>query len=163
VNLYADRDIDSPVLPTPPASEAFPDGIGDIDWNGNGTYEADDNLPDDITGDSVFTKPDIDNYPLNWAPAHCANADPTTCTPGPEDIDRSGDTHFDMGDAIAVVWTDSWTTTPPPAVRVQTTRPEGKFPASPMTAASTACATGTRSVPGCSTAATPSPGTTWIA
>ncbi len=102
VNLYADGDIDSPVIfPFGP----FPGGIGDIDWNGNDSYDADNNVIDDIDGDGLVTLSDVDNYPLNWAPEHCAVA---PCAPGPEDIDRNSNGLFDMGDAIAVTWTDSW-------------------------------------------------------
>ncbi len=121
VNLYADGDIDSPVLP--PIGQPFtpfPGGIGDVDWNGDGIYQADDNQPDDITGDGIVTKPDIDNYPLGWGNPDCVNS-PTIpgneCIRGPEDVDQDDPDHtlvannaavFEMGDALAVVWTDSW-------------------------------------------------------
>ncbi|NEX18955.1 hypothetical protein G3480_01255 [Thiorhodococcus mannitoliphagus] len=95
VNLYADGDIDSPLLGDP----AFPDGTGDIDWNGDGAYQADDNLIDDVDGDGVVTLSDVDNYPLGWASGG---------KKGAEDVDRNGNGNFDLGDAIAVAWTDSW-------------------------------------------------------
>lgn len=96
VNLYADGDIDAPVLGE---SATFPDGTGDIDWNGNGTYEADDNQIDDLDGDGSITLADVDNYPLGWG---------TGGSKGDEDVDRNGNGVFDLGDAIAVTWTDSW-------------------------------------------------------
>ena len=96
VNLYADGDIDSPVLfPLMP----FPNGEGDIDWNGDGTYQADDDVIDDLDGDGVVTLADVDNYPLGWRDGG---------SPGAEDIDRNGNGVFDLGDALAVAWTDSW-------------------------------------------------------
>lgn len=98
VNLYADGDIDSPVL-TVPQQPAFPAGIGDVDWNNDGIYDADDNIIDDIDGDGEITLSDVDNYPLGWG---------TGGAKGPEDVDRNGNGIFDMGDAIAVTWTDSW-------------------------------------------------------
>lgn len=121
VNLYADGDIDSPVLPPPGQPFAvFPNGIGDIDWNGDGAYQADDNLPDDINGVAGIQKPDVDNYPLGWGNPACVNSPAipgNECNRGPEDVDQDDPDHtlvsnaaavFDMGDAIAVVWTDSW-------------------------------------------------------
>jgi large repetitive protein len=121
VNLYADGDIDSPVLP--PIGQPFavwPNGIGDVDWNNNGIYEADDNVPDDINGIAGFQQPDVDNYPLGWGNPDCANSPAipgNECNRGPEDVDQDDPTHtgmtdaaavFDQGDAIAIVWTDSW-------------------------------------------------------
>jgi hypothetical protein len=116
VNLYADGDIDSPVL----LSAAFPFGTGDIDWDNDGVPDADDNVIDDVNGDGVVTLADVDNYPLGWADPTCTN-DPAIpgneCRRGPEDIDRDDPTQtlvtdanavFDLGDAIAVAWTDSW-------------------------------------------------------
>lgn len=96
VNLYADGDIDSPVLAT---FLPFPNGIGDIDWNGDGVYQADDDVIDDIDGDGSITLADVDNYPLGWRDGGL---------PGPEDIDRNNNGVFDLGDALAVTWTDSW-------------------------------------------------------
>lgn len=98
VNLYADGDIDSPVF-TIPQQPAFPAGIGDVDWNGDGIYQADDNEIDDINGVAGIQLSDVDNYPLGWG---------TGGVKGPEDVDRNGDGIFDLGDAIAVTWTDSW-------------------------------------------------------
>jgi hypothetical protein len=112
VNLYADGDIDSPVLGS---FLAFPNGTGDIDWNGNGSYEADDDVIDDLDGDGCVGLADVDNYPLGNFP-------------GPEDLNRAWqdddltvatnlcsevvpaptDPTFDLHDALAVAWTDSW-------------------------------------------------------
>lgn len=89
VNLYADGDIDSFPLGD------FPGGIGDIDWNGNGDLDLDDNVIDDIDGDGGVTLADVDNYPLGNFP-------------GNEDIDHNLNGTFDYGDAINVVYTDSW-------------------------------------------------------
>jgi large repetitive protein len=75
--------------------------------------EIGDDIPDDrvtsagIITPGVFTEPDIDNYPLNWAPDHCLTGG-QSCLPGPEDIDRNNNGNFTMGDAIRVTWTDSW-------------------------------------------------------
>jgi hypothetical protein len=59
----------------------------------NGTLP--DGKPDDVNGVAGFQPPDQDNYPLGNFP-------------GPEDVDHDGNTQFDGGDAINVVWTDSW-------------------------------------------------------
>lgn len=104
VNLYADGDIDAPAVELDPVTgqpipATFPDGIGDIDWDGDGTADADDNLIDDIDGDGQITLADVDNYPLGWAEGGAIGA---------EDIDRNGNGLFDLGDAVAVAWTDSW-------------------------------------------------------
>ncbi|MEJ2691737.1 MAG: hypothetical protein P8166_01485, partial [Candidatus Thiodiazotropha sp.] len=113
VNLYADGDI---TISVPPV------GRGpsiNIDWDGQG-IAADDNVIDDVNGDGVVTLADVDNYPLGWADPSCIN-DPAIpgneCRRGPEDIDRDDPSQtlvtdanavFDLGDAIAVAWTDSW-------------------------------------------------------
>lgn len=58
-----------------------------------------DGVIDDQNGGGVMLA-DVDNYPLGW-----------TVSPGsigPEDIDRDSNGVFDMHDAIAVTWTDSW-------------------------------------------------------
>ena len=54
-----------------------------------------DGVPDDVDGDGVFTPADVDNDPLGNFP-------------GPEDVDQNGDGLFDAGDAVNVVWSDSW-------------------------------------------------------
>ena len=107
VNLYADGDIDSYPLGD------FPGGYGDVDWDGDGVIDGDDNVIDDVDGDGVVTLADIDNYPLGFS--ECADRDGDNlgdagCTTafGPEDIDRDGDGFFDFGDAVQVTWTDSW-------------------------------------------------------
>jgi hypothetical protein len=89
VALYADGDIDSY-----PVGD-FPAGVGDVDWNGDGVRDLDDDAIDDLDGDGVVTRADVDNYPLGNFP-------------GQEDVDRDGDLQFDLGDAVQVVWTDSW-------------------------------------------------------
>jgi hypothetical protein len=91
VALYADGDIDS--LDLPPT--LFPGGIADIDWNGNGVFDSNDNVIDDINGNGSVDLADVDNYPLGNFP-------------GIEDLDRNGNGLFDFGDAINVTWTDSW-------------------------------------------------------
>ncbi len=50
---------------------------------------------DDVDGTPGITYPDVDHYPLGNFP-------------GAEDIDRNGNGVFDLGDAIQVVYTDSW-------------------------------------------------------
>ncbi|MEJ2453208.1 MAG: hypothetical protein P8103_03510 [Candidatus Thiodiazotropha sp.] len=95
VNLYADGDIDTPIV----GDFVFPNGTGDIDWNGNGVADADDDQIDDVDGDGVVTLADVDNYPLGWAEGGAK---------GLEDVDRNGNGVFDLGDAVAVAWTDSW-------------------------------------------------------
>lgn len=107
VNLYADGDIDSFPLGD------FPNGDGDIDWNGDGVLDADDDTIDDIDGIPGVTLADVDNYPLGFA--DCTDKDndgigDAGCVTavGPEDIDRDGDGLFDYGDAVQVTWTDSW-------------------------------------------------------
>ncbi len=97
VTLYADGDIDSldppPVFPNPPT--VFPNGLADIDWNGNGVFDSNDNVIDDVNRNGILELADVDNYPLGNFP-------------GNEDVDRNGNGVFDYGDAINVTWTDSW-------------------------------------------------------
>jgi len=88
VALYADGDIDSFPLGD------FP-GIGDVDWNGDGIRNLDDDVIDDVNGDGLVTLADVDNPPLGNFP-------------GLEDVDHNSDTVFDLGDAVQVTWTDSW-------------------------------------------------------
>ena len=107
VNLYADGDIDS----FPLGNFTLP-GVGDIDWDGDGILDGDDNIVDDIDGNGCAGLADVDNYPLNNFP-------------GQEDVDRgwqddvpldntntcteiAGNGVFDMHDAVQVTWTDSW-------------------------------------------------------
>jgi hypothetical protein len=55
---------------------------------------------DDLNGNGSVTLADVDNYPLGWwdVPAQ----------KGPEDVDHNNNGTFDTGDAIQVVWSDSW-------------------------------------------------------
>jgi hypothetical protein len=105
VNLYADGDIQIP------AQFGYTTAIT-IDWDGRGV-SADNDVIDDLDRDGVVTLADVDHYPLGWAEnsgsSFCAN-NPTAnrCKPGPEDVDRNGNGVFDLGDAVAVTWTDSW-------------------------------------------------------
>lgn len=101
VNLYADGDIDSFPLGD------FPNGVGDIDWNGNGALDPDDNAIDDVDGDGLVTLADVDNYPLENFP-------------GNEDLDHNGNGIFDYGDAINVTYTDSWDDSLPTGCQGQT-------------------------------------------
>ncbi len=106
--LYADGDI----IGFGNAAASFPTGIGDVDWNNNGSLELDDNIVDDVDGNGCVGLADVDNYPLGNFP-------------GPEDIDRgwidsdpatdteacveaAGNGTFDLHDAVQVTWTDSW-------------------------------------------------------
>ncbi|MBI5501407.1 MAG: hypothetical protein HY907_14270 [Deltaproteobacteria bacterium] len=54
---------------------------------------------DDLDGDGLPTRADVDNFPFGWRDAGA---------PGPEDWDRDGDGTFDPGDALQIVTTDSW-------------------------------------------------------
>ncbi len=112
--LYADGDIDS----FPVSTDTFPNGYGDVDWNGDGIAEADDGLIDDIDGNGCIGYADVDNYPFR----------DSTPFPGPEDInyywvdgpgdpvthvcaqgvDDGTDTSFDLHDALQVTYSDSW-------------------------------------------------------
>ena len=67
--------------------------------------DADNNkIIDDLDGSGGVTLADVDNYPLGWADGGAK---------GPEDIDRNANTTFDPGDALNIVWTDSWDDAPP--------------------------------------------------
>ncbi|MEJ2465668.1 MAG: hypothetical protein P8045_08170 [Candidatus Thiodiazotropha sp.] len=108
VNLYADGDIDAPVIfevapfiPGDPCSlnTSFPCGKGDVDWNQDGILQADDNVIDDVNANGIVEHADVDNAPLGWAEGGAKGA---------EDVDHNGNGVFDLGDAIAVAWTDSW-------------------------------------------------------
>jgi hypothetical protein len=50
---------------------------------------------DDVNGNGVINLSDVDNFPFGNFP-------------GPEDIDRNGNGKFNAGDAIQIVYTDSW-------------------------------------------------------
>ena len=63
------------------------------DWN-------DDEQIDDLGDpDDVPTLADVDNFPFDWSAGGAK---------GDEDTDRNGNGMFDPGDAIQIVWTDSW-------------------------------------------------------
>lgn len=64
-----------------------------------------DRLIDDLDGSGGPSTADVDNHPLGWADG--------TGTKGPEDVDHNGNNLFDPGDAINIVWTDSWDDAPP--------------------------------------------------
>jgi len=93
--LYADGDIDSFPLGD------FP-GPGDVDWNGNGVRDLDNDEIDDINGSGFVELADVDNYPFGWSEGGAK---------GPEDVENSvigGVGVFDLGDAVQITWTDSW-------------------------------------------------------
>jgi hypothetical protein len=54
-----------------------------------------DKVIDDLDGSGGPTLSDVDNWPFENFP-------------GPEDVDRNHNGQFDPGDALQVVWTDSW-------------------------------------------------------
>ena len=58
-----------------------------------------DKVIDDLDGDGFVTPADVDNYPLGWT---------TNGTMGAEDVDYNGNGTNDPGDALQIVWTDSW-------------------------------------------------------
>jgi hypothetical protein len=110
VALYADGDIDCPTQ-----LETFPLARCDIDWNGNGSRESNDNVIDDVNrnGFPNLATPNLDDRIPDLADVDNA---PLGNFPGPEDINHTDITNpgrgytagFDYGDAVAVVWTDSW-------------------------------------------------------
>ncbi|HBA85935.1 MAG TPA: hypothetical protein DCZ95_17770 [Verrucomicrobia bacterium] len=85
--------------PREAAGDAWEPGIprvqvvlyGDVDLN---------KVIDDLDGDGGVTLADVDNYPLGWWD------DPAQ--KGSEDVDHDGNGTFDTGDAIQIVWSDSW-------------------------------------------------------
>jgi hypothetical protein len=54
---------------------------------------------DDLNGDGLPTRADVDNYPFGWMDGG---------TPGTEDLDRNSNGSFDAGDALNISSTDSW-------------------------------------------------------
>ena len=68
-----------------------------------------DKVIDDLDGIGGVTLADVDNHPLGWS---------TGGTKGTEDIDQDNDGVFDPGDAIQIVWTDSWDDNLPSAIQV---------------------------------------------
>ena len=76
------------------AAEEWEPGIPRVQVNLYSDTDGDKEI-DDLNGDSVPTLADVDNYPLGNFP-------------GPEDIDRNGNGQFDPGDAINIVYSDSW-------------------------------------------------------
>ncbi|MBW1988060.1 MAG: multicopper oxidase domain-containing protein [Deltaproteobacteria bacterium] len=92
VALYADGDIDLEPCGNFPGAE-------DIDWNGDGVFDAPDGVVDDVDGDGQAVLTDVDNFPFAWS---------TVGTMGPEDVDRNSNGLFDTGDAIQLTVTDSW-------------------------------------------------------
>ena len=73
-----------------------------LDANGAAVLGGD-QMIDDINGEPGIQLADVDNYPLGWSTDTTGNVGP-----GPEDIDRNLNEKFDKGDAVEVVWTDSW-------------------------------------------------------
>ncbi|MBI5487889.1 MAG: hypothetical protein HY905_11195 [Deltaproteobacteria bacterium] len=59
-----------------------------------------DGVIDDLDGDGLPTRADVDSYPLGWREGGGA--------PGPEDWDRDGDGVFDPGDAVQIGNSDSF-------------------------------------------------------
>ena len=108
VALYADGDI----VGFGNDATAFPAGIGDIDWNGNGILELDDNIVDDVDGNGCVGLADVDNHPLGNFPGPedvdrgWSDSDPTTNTNACDEI--AGNGVLDLHDAVQISWTDSW-------------------------------------------------------
>ncbi len=98
VALYADGDKNNL-----PIAGGFPGAGGeDVDWNSNNVADAADGVIDDLNGNSVIDRADVDNYPFGWADGG---------TMGPEDVDVANDGAagvFSKGDAINIVHTDAW-------------------------------------------------------
>jgi len=59
-----------------------------------------DRVIDDLDGSGGPTTADVDNHPIGWSDGSGSK--------GPEDVDHNGNGIFDPGDAINIVWTDSW-------------------------------------------------------
>ncbi len=60
---------------------------------------------DDLDNSGGPTPADVDNHPIGWSDGSGPK--------GPEDVDHNNDNTFDPGDAIQIVWTDSWDDAPP--------------------------------------------------
>ena len=73
-----------------------------------------DQVIDDLDGSGGPTPADVDNHPIGWSDGSGAK--------GPEDVDHNGNNTFDPGDAVNIVWTDSWDDAPPTG-SVQTNPP----------------------------------------
>jgi hypothetical protein len=65
-----------------------------------------DGIPDDVNRNGRVNLSDADNYPFRSGRHFNA-------PPGRGDIDRNRNKRFDTGDAINIVWTDSWDDDPP--------------------------------------------------
>ncbi|MEQ1560282.1 MAG: SdrD B-like domain-containing protein [Methyloglobulus sp.] len=90
--LYADGDRNN--LPA-----AFP-GPEDVNWNGDTVVNPADGKIDDLNGNGVIDRADVDNYPFGWADGG---------TMGPEDVDNHpASAAFNKGDAVQISSTDSW-------------------------------------------------------
>ncbi|HHJ34917.1 MAG TPA: hypothetical protein ENJ87_04040, partial [Gammaproteobacteria bacterium] len=76
------------------AAEEWEPGIPRIQMSLYKDFTGDGNI-DDVDGDAVITLSDVDNAPQGNFP-------------GTEDVDRNGNGFFDYGDALQVVYTDSW-------------------------------------------------------
>ena len=55
---------------------------------------------DDLDGSGGPTTADVDNHPIGWSNGSGPK--------GPEDVDHNNNGTFDPGDAINIVWSDSW-------------------------------------------------------
>ncbi len=79
------------------AVESWEPGIPRIQVN---LYEDanDDGIIDDLNGNGPRLA-DVDNYPFGWS---------TGGARGDEDIDHNGNGTYDAGDAVQIVWSDSW-------------------------------------------------------
>lgn len=74
------------------------------DMNGDGLPTPAAALPTGVEVDNTPGRADVDNHPLGFAFGGA---------PGPEDFDRNGNGVFDVNDAIAITWTDSFDDDPP--------------------------------------------------
>ena len=76
------------------AAEEWESGIPRVQMNLYRDFTGD-GVVDDVDGDAIITLADVDNAPQGNFP-------------GSEDVDRNSNGFFDYGDAIQVVYTDSW-------------------------------------------------------